>query len=295
MQLVSPAQQLLAGIATNITATLTGADGEPATGLSATVTVTRADGTALYTNAAATDNANGTYSLAVTAADLAQLDLLVAAWKVGGVVRATTAHEVVSGYYFTRADVDAVEEGGANVAGIEHDTLRAEVEAEAERIAGVAFVPRYRRILLETTGCRDLLIPDPMPRVLRSVRLYSDATTYTAFTAGELAAVTLDPSGLLTRRDGGVFGYPTRMARLVVEYEHGYDRPPADLKRAAIRRYRSRSAMGFSGVPDRAVSYTAENGATYRLATAGELTTGDPDIDAVYGGYAFKANRFGIA
>lgn len=294
MNNIAPAQQLLAGIATDLTVALPGADGEPEAGLTVAVTVTRADGTVLYTDAATTDNDDGTYSLAVTDADLATLDLLVATWKVSSIIRATTAHEIVGGFYFTRADVDVAEAGRA-ATDLDHMTLRAEVEAEAERITGVSFVPRYMRCILPPTGSDELLLPNPLPRIIRSVRIYSEATTYTALSAGELASIVIDPSGLLQRRDGGRFGYPSRLTHLIVEWEHGYDRPPADVKRAAMRRYRTRSHMATSGVPDRAVSFTAENGATYRLATAGELTTGDPDIDAIYGGYAFKADRFGIA
>lgn len=300
MQLIAPAQQLLKGIAAELTATLPGSDGEPRSGLAATVTVARADGTVLYTNAAATDNGDGTYALALSGTDLSQLDLLVAQWTVAANVRATTAHEVVGGFYFTQADVAIAEQGRAAVDGQDHATLRAEVEHECERICNVAFVPRYARVVVNATGTGRLLLPYPMPRVVRSVRIYSNGIDYVSLTPADIAALSLDPSGLIERRDYGIFGFnlmDTEFAApmVIVEYEHGYDQPPADLKRATIRRYRGRSNMAKSGLPDRAVTYTAENGATYRIATADEYSTGDPDIDAIYDGYAFKANRYGIA
>lgn len=295
-----PVQQLLQGVAANLTATLPGSDGEPAPGLTVTVDITRADGTVIATGAAATDNTDGTYSSARTAAELAQLDMLTATWKVAGVTRETSNHEVVGGFYFSQADATVAEEGRASTDGQDFPTLRREVEAELERICGhKSFVPRYNRIQIDATAQHYLRLPHPLVRTVRSVRVYATPTSYTTFSAADLASITVEPTGLIERTDFGYFGFWTggrynTGQKLIVEYEHGDDRPPSDLKRAAIRRYRQRSNQAKSGTLDKAISYTAQNGATYRIATAGEYSTGDPDIDAIYEGYAFKANRYGV-
>jgi hypothetical protein len=285
-----PTQQLQRGAATSVTATLPGADGEPETGLTVTVTIETADGTDLYTDTAATDNGDGTYSKAVTASDLSSLNLLTATWKVSSVTRVVTTHEVVSGFYFSASELAAVEHGRAP----ELDTtafaaLRREVEAEAEDICGVAFVRRYARRTLDGTGTARLFLPDAEPKTIRSVRVYSDATTFTSFTADEIAAIDKSPSGKIERLDGSTFTAGCR--NIVIEYEHGYDLPPGDLKRAALRRARTRSNSATSGVPDRATAITAENGATYRLHMPGERATGDPEVDAVYDRYSWRKHQ----
>jgi hypothetical protein len=289
-----PTQRLLRGIAASVTATITDAAGDPAAGLTVTVTIARADGTSLYTDTATTGNGDGTYSKALTATELANLDVLTCTWKVSTVARATTVHEIQGGYYFTAGDLAIAEQGRAG--SIDADTLivlRDEVETEVERICGAAFVPRYRRVRLDGTGTTRLLAPDPLPRTVRSVRVYSDATTYTSFTAAEVAALELHDHGLIERRDHNVF--PAGAQNILVEYEHGHDRPPADLRRAVLRRARSRALMATSGIPDRALSFTAENGQTFRLATPDAWSTGDPEVDAVYDRHAVRAARLGIA
>lgn len=280
-------QQLLRGVAANITAPIYDTDGDLDTGETVTVGVTRADGTTLIASGTATTESNGLYSVAATAAQLEDLDLLTATWSVASVVRAVTVHEVVGGFYFSVADLKGTEKSVGNIAAADLRTVRAEVEAECERIVGFAFVPRYSFERLDGTGTPTLQLPVRRPRTVRSVTILgSDNTTETDFTATALAAVAVDPAGYLHRTDGSPWTGGRR--NVIVGWEHGLDQPPADIRRACLRRARTRQNLAASGIPDRATFFTADNGATYRIAMPGVLATGDPEVDAVYARYAMR-------
>lgn len=284
-------QQLLRGVAGSIQTTIRDSDGDPASGLTVTVGVTKADGTVVIASgtAASEVGTTGTYTVAATAAQLDQLELLTATWKVGSETRAVTTHEVVGGVYCDVGDIKTGEPSLEAASAEQLKLVRREVEDEFEQICGVAFVPRFARERVDGTGRSTIVVPHPYVRSVRSVRVYT-GTDFNEFDASELAALAADRSGRIVRTDGATF--PAGIRNIVVEYEHGLDRPPADVKRAAVRRIRARHHMARSAIPDRAVSFTADNGATYRLATPGVTATGDPEIDAVLDRYSM---RFGIA
>lgn len=276
-----PAQQILRGIATSIAATLPGADGEPAAGLTVTVTITDANGNAIATDAAATDDGNGIYSKSLTASQLASLGVLTASWKVATVTRVTTTHEIVGGYY---ASISAIRAQDDNISatGADDETLRrirGSVEAVFEKICGKAFVPRYERVRLNGTGGSYLDLPHPLTRRLISITGYTSGTTSSALSVSQLANITTDSDGTLRYLNDSYF--PAGSRNLVVEYEHGYDQPPAEIRDAAIAYMRERIQRPRSGIPDRAVTFAVAEGGTYRLAMPSGTKTGNPDIDAV--------------
>ncbi len=275
----------LRGAAANLNVDILDENGEPADASGTlTVGITKADGTELLAAGSSTTNPTGTgsYTRALTVAQTATLDILTATWTDStDSSTLITVHEIVGGYYFTLAEARAADATLADAA--RHDdtglqATRRDVEEEFEAICAVAFVPRYRRVRLDGDGTARLLIPDPLPRTLRSVRVYSDATTYTSFTAAEIAAVTLPSNGVIERTDGGVWAYGRQ--NLVLEYEHGHDRPPAEIKRAAIARARQRLRLGNSGLPDRTETFTSNEFGAFRLATAGRDRVGTDWIDA---------------
>jgi len=289
--LATPVQRTMRGNAFDVAVTLPDAAGEPDTGETVTVEVLRADGTVLKAAGTATTETGttGVYKVALTAAQ-ATLDLLVATWSVASVVRAMTYHEVVGGVYFSVEQLRAAEPTMVGDPTLDLVALRDDVEVEFESITEVAWVPRYQRVRLDGTGTTRLGLPDARPRsnadgsaAVRSVRVYSSVTTYTSFTATELASLWVVGVREIHRRDGGVFA--AGHGNIVIDYEHGYDAPAPDLRRAALRRARTRRNMSTKGIPDRAISFTAENGATYRLSTPGEKRTGDPEVDAVLARY----------
>jgi len=254
---------------------------------SCTVTITRADGTALVTNQSATGTA-GAFTYTLTGAQTAQLDLLTATWTVSSVVRATTRHEIVGGYYFTIAEARAVDPAfnQQNYSDAQMIAARRDVEDEFERICGVAFVPRFRRGRIRPTGTNIAKAPNPKPRTVTAARIWWSASSYTDLTQTELSHIVCEDDGTIRRSD--LFVWPYYADSIEVGLEHGFDRPPADIKRAAMTRLRMRLNMARSGIPDRATSYSVADGGTYRLDTADALKVGVPDIDGVLARYSYQ-------
>lgn len=272
----------LRGTAATLPVTLLDQDGEPANASGTlTVRVQKADGTDLLAAGTATTNptGTGTYTAALTAAQTATLEVLTATWTdAGDSSTHTTVHEIVGGYYFTVDDAIATDSkiGAHDRATVQ--AVRRDTEDEFEQITQVAFVPRYRRARVNGTGTSRLLLPNPMVRTVRSVRVYSSATAYTSYTADELAAIAVSASGVVTRTDGLAWAFGVQ--NIVIEYEHGHDRPPAEIKRAAIARCRQRLNWGSSGIPDRTQTFQATDVGTFGLATAKVTKTGTDWIDA---------------
>lgn len=268
-------QRVLRNAKATLTATFRGADGEPVDADDVTVTVARADGTTLVTDATAvagTGTGVWTYQLAAT--HTAQLDVVTATWTATSGTT-TTTHEIVGGYYFSITEAITAEPSIANTdARAVILATRSDVEDEFETICGVAFVPRYRRITLDGTGTHDLIVPDAMLRTIVAVTLDG--------TAVDTADVSCDANGIVYLRRGWTAG----RQNVTIAYEHGYDLTPSDVKRAAIQRLRQRLNMQRSGIPDRATSFQMAEGGGYRLDMAGIDKVGTPDIDAVLARYS---------
>lgn len=285
-----PNQRILRGVAASLAFMNVDSDGTNTAAAGAvTVGVTKGDGSTLIASGSATTDSNP-YLYALTAANNTELQWLTATWTDGGDSSThTTLVEVVGGYYASVAEIrnsdssllDEVKYPDARLIQARWDT-----EVEFEAACGVSFVPRYRRVQLDGLGGRWILLPDQMVRIVRSVRVYSDATTYTSSTAAELAAMDVTGgTGIITRTDGGVFSSGCK--NIVVEYEHGFDRPPADVRQAFLTRVRSRLNFDKSGIPDRATTYVPAEGGTFALATPGRggSITGIPDVDVVLARY----------
>jgi hypothetical protein len=67
---------------------------------SATVTITRADGTVLHTNAATTNAGTGVFTYSLSVSDTSLLDVLTLEWHIG-TQTFTTKVQVQGGFYFT--------------------------------------------------------------------------------------------------------------------------------------------------------------------------------------------------
>jgi hypothetical protein len=217
----------------------------------------------------------------------------------GTAVTETDQIQVVGGFLFGLA------EGRASDTSLSDDSdytpaelvrARLEVEESLEQICDQAFVPRYRRIVLDGTGRTDLPLPGAedvvrsgfVLRGVRTIRRISVAPrvdeTFVDLTAGQLAAVTVTPDGDLRRTDGNIFTEGNR--NVIVEVEHGCDAPPVDLKWAGMQHLRVRLNLNRTAVPDRVLSYTQDGGGTYRIAQAAAYSVGIPEIDAVYDRYS---------
>jgi len=256
-----------------------------------TYTVVAADGVSVQSGN--TTVSGTTVSIALNG--VATLELLTVTWTgvVSGATRVETDYvEVVGGELFTLAE-GRVSDDFPTLKYTAADLVlaRYEVEVECERICDRAFFPQYARVVLDGTGSNVLLLRHPLqdrtPGDVRTIRSVTMATradgTFTAFTASELAAVQCTEDGRLVRVDGGA--WTEGLKNVVVEYEYGWDAPPADLKRAALLRLRSRLNWNKSGVPERVLSYTVD-GNSYRNDIAGTYKVGIPDVDGPYSGYS---------
>lgn len=283
-------EQILAGTAATITARFFDQDGdlaEPA----GTVTVgivDEAGTTVVAAGTATTTGSTGVRTYTLAAAATAVPKVLVATWT-NGTTTTTTRAEVVGGFYASVRQVrdsDAVLDDPRKYSAAQIVTARRAVEREFEDFCAVAFVPRYRRVRLDGSGRDELVLPDGELRSVRSVREYDTDGNYEAYTAAELLAIPASRAGIAVRTDGDLF--ERGRSNVVVEYEHGYDRPPADVLEAFYLRVRDVLNRQNRGVPDRATTFTSDVGGTYSLLVAGRggSITGIPDVDVVLKRYS---------
>lgn len=257
-----------------------------------TVAVVDANGDAVASGTATFGGVGtGTYTYTLPAqAQLAELTVSWTAVLDGTTVVEEDQVEIVGGFFFSIAGGRAQDTSLANTdtyTTVDLAVTRTEVEQECEEICARAFVPRYRRVVLNGSGNTELLLPDPHIRTIRSVRMAPRADqTFTAFTTAQLAALHEGDDRVLRRLDGNV--WTEGFGNVIVEYEHGLNAPPTDLVRVAKLRLRDRANTEKSRVPDRAVSFQSANGGDYKLATATKYTTGLPDVDAVYHRYSLR-------
>lgn len=270
-----------------------------------TLTLTRADGTALVTGAA-TSGTGVTRTYALTAGQTADLDRLTAVWSSPTLGAVTQLVEVLGAWLFTVEQARAFDKKQLADATKFSDSAiveaRDRITDAFEQICGLAFVPRYRRVTLDgptvghvylhalSTTPGAILLPDLLVTRVRAVETRS-ATTWTAFTTEDLADVVIEPGGVLRRELRG--GWPLGRAAVRVAYEHGYAAPPLDVQRAAL--LLATNQLVPSNLPERALSQATEVG-TFRLATAGYGRNnwfGIPSVDAVLEQHRRRTPRVG--
>lgn len=297
-QLPDGAERILKGAAATMTSYKLSGAGEPVAPAGAvTVTITRADGTAVATGAATTTDAvTKQVSYALSAANNTLLDWLTAVWTDTDTTTWTTYHEVVGAFYFSVADAIRIDPN-LDSSRISPERLRAvrdevERELESDQCCGRALVPRYRRVRLWGNGSSKLQLPTPDLRTVRTVRVYTSTTAYSSFSATELAAIAPSERGIALRADGNTWDPDTY--GIVVEYEYGFDRPPSDLVRAILRRARYWFGQTSSGMPERATTFSSDQGGTYSLALAGRAgnITALDDVDLLIKRYRFQPYGF---
>lgn len=277
---------------------------ETPTGSTTTVTYEVVDATgAAVTNGNATLTGTGTYAFVLPAqSELALLTITWTATIAGQATEQSTYAEIVGGFLFSLQqgrDSDDVLADTDRYPTADLVNARLEVEVECETICDRAFVPRYDRVVLDGTGTSEVLLRHSDParsvadvRTVRSVRMADSVDgTFVAFTAGQLADLAVTADGTLVRTGGDVF--TEGRANLIVEFEYGLDRPPADLIRAALTRLRTQLNVNKTGVPDRASSFTVVDGGTFRLDMPGAFKTGIPTVDAAYARYSRRSTGSG--
>jgi hypothetical protein len=114
----------------------------------ATVTITRADGTPVVTDATAVNGPNGGFTYTLTPAQTALLDTLTATWTFtlnGFVQHLTSQVEIVGGYHFGLSQLRRCSRSGPTERVLDGEAAEARTLAETtiEQACGRAFVPRY--------------------------------------------------------------------------------------------------------------------------------------------------------
>jgi hypothetical protein len=243
----------------------------------------------------------GTGAVTVALAGQADLDLLtvaITATVSGASITEYDTVEVVGGFFFSIAEGRASD---ASLADTEEyptsalEAARAATEWECEQICDRAFVERFAHVTLDGTGTSTLLLRGPDEDrsfrdyvSLSSISMATEVdTTFTAFTAGELADVAVAPDGTMRRASGDVF--TAGWSNVRAGYVYGRNRGlPADLRNAALVRFRTWANVFRSGIPDRTTSFTTADGGTFRIAPEGAYRTGIPAVDAAYSRYSFR-------
>lgn len=249
------------------------------------VAVTRLDGTAVESGTA-TSMGGGVYEYAFTGRDV--LDELVLTWSatVGGdaIVLDQDRIEIVGGFYFGLAEARNIDRVLTDTTKFPTADLighRIATENECERITGQAWVPRFSRETLSGDGSTTLKLGRPLVRVVRSVAV-----------AG-FAQIGYEPSdlGLLYLSTG----WPRGHNNVIIEYEHGHDRPDPEIVRGAKLRFKSIALEGRSALPDRAerVVTVDQAGGSVVYGQPGVDKTGIPAVDAIYRAFPAPQPGFG--
>jgi hypothetical protein len=230
-----------------------------------TANLQRADGTVLATGrATAPGVGTGAYTVTLTAAECATLDIIQVTWIDGTTPRATTFHRIVGGFLFGIDDLAAAS-GMSGVATT--DLLRARdwITDVIEENTGTAWCPTYDVEQFIGDGCVHVLDVRP----IRAVR---------SLTVDDVAQVVADVD---VDEASGVISGVGMTGRCVIGYEHGYDAPPADLRDAAFEGARDRILRSSSGLSDRIRSVTNDLGVTQQFSYPGPgHPTGIDSVDA---------------
>lgn len=252
-----------------------------------TVTVKRLDGTVVATASATHPGTTGLYTYAPPDSD--DLDAWTLDWEGlfgGATVRVRDFIEIVGGFLF---GIDEARNYGSALTTAAWPTSklvqrRTAIETIAERISGVAFVPRFCREQLSGNGDCTLMLNRRLLRRVRAVKV--GGVAWPQATVDDIAPSKAGIAELV----GGV--WPWGVGNIVIEYEHGMDFPPVDVSEAAIVHMRSRLNLPAQNVPYRAVSFQAGDGGFYRISQPSAERTGIPEVDAAYLGAGIDPGGF---
>jgi hypothetical protein len=229
----------------------------------ATVTITRADGTAVVTSAATTEAGTGDVTYTVTPTQTALLDRWTMTWTATFGGQAQTFSEVVEvagDVLFNLTDLQPLFPTASLP---ELNRMRTLAEQRLEKACGQAFVPRYSLETFDGTGSTDLQLGWPNVRSVRSAVIGGTAVTLSTIAVGRYR---------LNLSSGWTAGY----GNVVVGYEHGRDTADEDVRYAALLV----AQETLSGTEGRVVRREADGQAvTYASPSSGPFV--DPVLRAI--------------
>jgi hypothetical protein len=249
-----------------------------------TIGITKADGTVLVAGGTATSGTGTsprTFNLTTT--HTANLDRLQVTWTSSLKGTLISYVEVVGGFLFGLAEIRGVTPINDTVSYLTADIAdtRTAVEQAIEQACGVAFVPRYAFERYSGDGSTSLLLRRPLPSSVRSATIGG-----TALSAPQLADLTMATSGAIYST---LTTWTLGQNNIVVGYEHGFQDPPAEIRRAAVMLAKVWLVGRRNPIDDRAVTFNAgADGGTYSLAVPGRngSSFGHPDIDVAVDRYS---------
>ena len=292
-----PERRIVRGAA-NATLSFQGydADGEPAApGGAVTVDVARSDGTALYTDSAATDpGGTAPHTFALAATDLTVVDRLSVTWKVDGTVVRSELVDVVGGTIGTVAEIQATEASlGDDTAAIPNARKAAE-----DRFTWATRRSPFQRLHVERFdgrgGCRLAGAAFRDLAEVRWARIWTSATDYTELTAAELAAIVVpDEDSRFHRTDAG--RWPAGRNNIEIGYVFGLPAIDELLRDALHMAVRWELQKHTTTVPQRSQTFQTFDGINVGLARPGkgDAIYGIDEIDAVY--WQYMRGEVGIA
>lgn len=241
-------------------------------------------GTVILASTAASGTGATARTKVLTSTHTASLGRWTVTWVTTNYGTLTTYAEVVGAHLFTIAEAMAFAKSAMTQAGLTAAQIAAQryaVMEDFESICGASFVPRWNRTVLDGSSAALFL---PYLRIL-SVSAIEErtvgTTTWTAFTAAQLADVFILRTGQIVRESLGTFTPGIQNWR--VTYSYGWSYPPAMIREAALRAARHQAV--YSPVNERAISISSEQGST-SLWTPGYSGRGSaihplPEVDRV--------------
>jgi hypothetical protein len=136
--------------------------------------------------------------------------------------------------------------------------IRDEYETLIEQVCGIGFVPRYQRDVLFGTGTQQIQLSQQRPSRIQSITVDGTAvlTSLVDFTL----------SGRLIYQANIWRQSYTGLRNVIVNYEHGYTKPPPKLVREILKAIRMEAVSQQSTVQSNAISQTFD-GMTIRFST----------------------------
>lgn len=238
---------------------------------------------------ATTNNGDGTYTYSL--AIQTQVSELTVTWTDSTGQSLVDEIEVRGNHLFTEAEARAFH--GAELANAttypdgDIAEARDRIMDEFQQICGVSFVERYRRDQLPGTGGRVLFVKYPHVQSVLSATVSG-----TTVPVANVVATTPDGKGLWRTNGTWTRGTASNPLNVVVEYSHGLDTVPGDIKRAALillRHLLVKDTTG-GGLSDRAISLTDEVG-TIRLSQPSNRFNrpyGIPSVDTALDRYSHR-------
>lgn len=275
----TPHHRLVLGAPGAITWDSVDADGDPhQLGTAPTITAIDQDGTTVIASTSmvvAGDASEGRWTHPVAAAAVAALGEWTVTVTAAGVGHALVV-DVAPARLLTMRELINYEPSIDATPDVQRRELLA-AELDCEEICGRAFVPRWRRDILDGTGTDVIELERGDVRTIHSLTV--DGVAWPV-TSSDIVV-----EGDVIRHRHQIF--PRDVGNIVVTYTAGWDAPPPTLKRALARAVRSGIYQGHSVVPDGAASYTAD-GTTFTMRDVGSMETGIGWVDAIYERYSAR-------